>query len=144
MADSWSLDFCMVCDKQTLGGPYCSQTCRLTEMDKCSFAGTAPSSPELQPTTSSVEWPACTSSYYAGLKSSPPTSPSLHSDSYGLFLREMSPSSSSTSSSDAIISSANSPAYRALSSEVQIELDHYSGLFDKGRSRHRRISYTSA
>lgn len=31
--DSWSPDYCMVCDRRTLSGPYCSQSCRLAEMD---------------------------------------------------------------------------------------------------------------
>lgn len=33
MSTEWSLDFCLVCDRQTLGAPYCSQTCRLAELD---------------------------------------------------------------------------------------------------------------
>ncbi|KAJ5159214.1 uncharacterized protein N7500_008865 [Penicillium coprophilum] len=44
----WSLDFCLVCDRQTLGAPYCSQTCRLAELDEIS--GTRRSS------TASTHW----------------------------------------------------------------------------------------
>ncbi|KAB8199641.1 hypothetical protein BDV34DRAFT_206430 [Aspergillus parasiticus] len=34
MATGWSLDFCLACDRQTLGvGAYCSQYCRLAELD---------------------------------------------------------------------------------------------------------------
>ncbi|KAE8397571.1 hypothetical protein BDV37DRAFT_291921 [Aspergillus pseudonomiae] len=33
MATGWSLDFCLVCDRQALGGLYCSQSCRLAELD---------------------------------------------------------------------------------------------------------------
>lgn len=33
MAIEWSPDYCLVCDRQTLGGPYCSQACRLAELD---------------------------------------------------------------------------------------------------------------
>ncbi|KAJ5827762.1 hypothetical protein N7447_004525 [Penicillium robsamsonii] len=36
MSTEWSLDFCLVCDRQTLGAPYCSQTCRLAELDEIS------------------------------------------------------------------------------------------------------------
>ncbi|KAJ5909165.1 hypothetical protein N7495_001847 [Penicillium taxi] len=34
MSTGWFLDFCLVCDKQTPGGPYCSQLCRLVELDR--------------------------------------------------------------------------------------------------------------
>ncbi|KAB8267277.1 hypothetical protein BDV30DRAFT_246708 [Aspergillus minisclerotigenes] len=33
MATGWSLVFCLACDRQTLRGPYCSQYCRLAELD---------------------------------------------------------------------------------------------------------------
>lgn len=46
MSTQWSLDFCLVCDRQTSGGPYCSQSCRLSELDQ------SPS--EREPTRSST------------------------------------------------------------------------------------------
>ena len=32
----WSLDFCLTCDRQTTGGAYCSQACRLADLEKAS------------------------------------------------------------------------------------------------------------
>lgn len=29
----WSLDYCLACDKQTLGEAYCCQSCRLADLD---------------------------------------------------------------------------------------------------------------
>ncbi|OAX80082.1 hypothetical protein ACJ72_05591 [Emergomyces africanus] len=54
MATAWSLDFCLVCDRQTLGGAYCSQACRLAEMDGCAPAGSEPSSPTTAPVTTTT------------------------------------------------------------------------------------------
>ncbi|KAN0079283.1 hypothetical protein V8E54_004497 [Elaphomyces granulatus] len=39
MAMEWSLDYCLVCDRQIVGGAYCSQACRLAEMDQLSDSG---------------------------------------------------------------------------------------------------------
>ncbi|PLB34569.1 uncharacterized protein BDW47DRAFT_120211 [Aspergillus candidus] len=33
MTTQWSPDFCLVCDRQTMGAPYCTQSCRLAELD---------------------------------------------------------------------------------------------------------------
>jgi endogenous inhibitor of DNA gyrase (YacG/DUF329 family) len=37
-------DFCLVCDKQTNGTPFCSQACRLAELDQ-SLSSSEPASP---------------------------------------------------------------------------------------------------
>jgi hypothetical protein len=39
----WSLDFCLVCDRQTGGGAYCSQACRLAELDGFSMSSSSSS-----------------------------------------------------------------------------------------------------
>ncbi|KAI9794801.1 MAG: hypothetical protein M1816_002929 [Peltula sp. TS41687] len=33
---AWSHDFCLACDRQTTGGVYCSQACRLAELEQAS------------------------------------------------------------------------------------------------------------
>jgi hypothetical protein len=38
----WSLDYCLYCDKQTLGGLYCSQTCRLADLENSESTPTSP------------------------------------------------------------------------------------------------------
>jgi hypothetical protein len=40
----WSPDFCLSCDRQTSGGAYCSQSCRLADLERASN-GSSPSSP---------------------------------------------------------------------------------------------------
>lgn len=39
----WSHDYCLYCDKQTLGGLYCSQACRLADLENTESAPTSPS-----------------------------------------------------------------------------------------------------
>ncbi|KAI9819425.1 MAG: hypothetical protein M1832_003988 [Thelocarpon impressellum] len=40
----WSPDFCLACDRQTSGGAYCSQSCRLADIENSS-SGSEPVSP---------------------------------------------------------------------------------------------------
>lgn len=110
MATEWSLDFCLVCDRQTLGAPYCSQTCRLAELDLI---------PSEQLHSSS--------------KANTTTTKSSRSHSS----RSLSPSSSQTSlSSLRSDSSLNS----ALSSQFQNELRDYASCFDQVRDLKRRMT----
>jgi len=39
----WSHDYCLYCDKQTLGGLYCSQACRLADLENPESAAMSPS-----------------------------------------------------------------------------------------------------
>lgn len=56
----WFPDFCLSCDRQTTGATYCSQACRLTDLERAS-PGSEPISPlqriHLEP------WSSSTSSY---------------------------------------------------------------------------------
>ncbi|KLJ08014.1 hypothetical protein EMPG_16526 [Blastomyces silverae] len=58
MATAWSLDFCLVCDTQTLGGAYCSQACRLAEMDGCATAADSEPSSPTTTTAAASPWAA--------------------------------------------------------------------------------------
>ncbi|KAI5286168.1 hypothetical protein KEM52_002115 [Ascosphaera acerosa] len=203
MANAWSLDFCMVCDKQTLGGPYCSQACRLSDMDKCpqleaSSAASAPSScassacpsPQVRPqsgpagpatttttttTTMSVSGAALADelslddgcAHPAAAKRARSPSP-LPLDSYESFVRYISPSSvaaaaaaataaaaaagtTTSSSTPSTTSPSSSPSAGdagrtaaltpPLPRDVQVELNNYSGLFERSRAQYRRRSY---
>lgn len=44
MDSNWSPDYCLACDKQTSAGAYCSQACRLADLETSSCAS-EPSSP---------------------------------------------------------------------------------------------------
>lgn len=39
----WSHDYCLYCDKQTMGGLYCSQACRLADVEDSESLPTTPS-----------------------------------------------------------------------------------------------------
>lgn len=56
MADLWSHQFCLACDKQveTDGAAYCSEACRLTELERTSTPSSEASSPGMTP--SSCPW----------------------------------------------------------------------------------------
>ncbi|KAK2747593.1 hypothetical protein FQN55_004947 [Onygenales sp. PD_40] len=160
MATAWSLDFCMVCDRQTLGGAYCSQACRLAEMDGCTPSDSEPSSP----TTASHQnpWashraetglhldPAIDFTTYKSLGSSTPqqirpSSPETHSRNNYPYLSSALPSSRrglSPSSSQTSLSSLNSVSSGSstLSGQARSELEEYSGSFDQVRDWKRRLT----
>lgn len=48
----WSPDFCLSCDRQSVsGGAYCSQSCRLADLERASGGSSAASSPQTSPTS---------------------------------------------------------------------------------------------
>lgn len=134
MTTEWSLDFCLVCDRQTLGGAYCSQSCRLAELDIL-HEPTAASTQELRAAlrkspSHAVRFlttnPTSSTTQISSLKSCRPHYP-----------RTLSPSSSQTSlSSLRSYSSHGSP----ISSQSQTELRDYASCFDHVRDLKRRLT----
>jgi hypothetical protein len=55
----WFHDYCLYCDKQTLGGLYCSQACRLADLEK---PDSTPTSPSLTTGDSDSTWRFASSS----------------------------------------------------------------------------------
>ncbi|KAF8459119.1 hypothetical protein BGX38DRAFT_1138648 [Terfezia claveryi] len=48
----WSPDFCLSCDRQSVNGEaYCSQSCRLADLERASGGSSAASSPHTSPTS---------------------------------------------------------------------------------------------
>jgi len=48
----WSPDFCLTCDRESISGEaYCSQQCRLADVEKASGASSSSSSPQTTPMT---------------------------------------------------------------------------------------------
>lgn len=45
MDSNWSLDYCLACDRQTSGGAYCSQVCRLGDLETSSCVSSEAASP---------------------------------------------------------------------------------------------------
>jgi len=55
----WSPDFCLSCDRQSVSGEaYCSQQCRLADVEKASGSSSSTSSPQAMPTTFSSAPPS--------------------------------------------------------------------------------------
>jgi hypothetical protein len=163
MATGWFLDFCFVCDRQTLGGAYCSQRCRLAELDISSVVS-EPSSPT---TTAPLDrpWNAHAPETGSGLQLGPPfdfasyralgsssrrqanpcaandlshkPNPSAFSTILPSSRRTLTPSSSQTSLSSLQSVSASRSS---LSGQVRSELLDYTGCFDQVRDWKRRLT----
>ncbi|KAJ5151801.1 hypothetical protein N7492_010096 [Penicillium capsulatum] len=114
MSTEWSLDFCLVCDRQTMGAPYCSQTCRLAELDR-----PAPEDGSRQPS-------------HAHSRSS-----SLDSIGDGPSTRGLSASSSQTSLTSLRSQSSNATT---VADQLQDELRDYASCFDSVRDLKRRLT----
>lgn len=114
MSTGWSLDFCLVCDRQTSGGPYCSQSCRLSELDRTG------SSPENEHGTS--------------IPHSRPST--LDSNMETRSSRSLSASSSQTS----LASLRSETSESTLSYQLQDELRDYASCFDPVRDLKRRLT----
>jgi hypothetical protein len=163
MSTSWFLDFCFVCDRQTLGGAYCSQRCRLAELD-ISSAVSEPSSPT---TIAPLDrpWNAHLPESGSGLNLGPPfdfasyrafgsssrrrvdastvtdlsdkSNPPSFSAVFPSSRRTLTPSSSQTSLSSLQSVSASRSS---LSGQVRSELQDYTGCFDQVRDWKRRLT----
>ncbi|KAI9856010.1 MAG: hypothetical protein M1824_005707 [Vezdaea acicularis] len=112
----WSPDFCLACDRQTTGGAYCSQTCRLADLERASHAS-EPSSPTsnvglglfISPSTTSSRNgfylpPPINFAAYRSNQASRPQAPTMTSNSaqtYGMLSMNMSRSHSLTTSTSA-------------------------------------------
>lgn len=131
MATEWSLDFCLVCDCQTLGGPYCSQTCRLTELD-------------LLPSETRTSSSAASSTYSIVREQSNLPTPSCSIDPNMAIARSsqpamqiLSPSTSQTSLSSV---ESNSSQGSTVPDRFQTELRDYANCFDQVRDLKRRLA----
>jgi hypothetical protein len=145
MSADWSLDYCLVCEEQTSGGePYCSQSCRLDDLDQNSSKSSISSQSvylSSRSTLSQKPSSASTTSYmgHSTRRSSigKRSSESFSSTSSN----EQSSSFASTSSQFSLSSFTNtlSPS-AALSNHVRHELHDYSKSFDQVRDWKRRLA----
>lgn len=141
MAAEWSHDFCLTCDKQIEHGAYCSQACRLADLDKASDYTTAASSYASSTGSSSSGF------YFDTYKTSTsaPSSPNLYSPKQpSYFSHSASPSTSSkrsltpSSSQTSLTSMAAASATQGLSAQAASELRSYAHAFDQVRDMRRR------
>lgn len=151
------LDYCLACDKQTAGETYCSQACRLADLETSStWSGkTSPSTASPSPSWTSSDTNRGSGFYlspainFAAYKSpitstSQPTSPlssyfPSHTSSQVAATKTLSPSSSRSSlSSTSSISSRTDP----LSEQARTELRGYTDAFDSTRNSRRRMTWS--
>ena len=154
---TWSLDYCLACDKQTQGETYCSQSCRLADLE-ASSTWSAPTSPAttnaasksgnrnsgfyLSPAINFAAYKPSSASLFpvANQSPSPLTSyfPS-HTSSQVAATKTLTPSSSTSSlSSTRSTSSQASP----LSEQARSELISYTNSFDSTRNWKRRMTWS--
>lgn len=138
------LDFCLACDKQTLEGLYCSQACRLADLEKAGSSG--PASPSTPSSPESESWQPFHQTRNSGFSlpqsfdfNAPRTtnqSSQTHS-ARGSAEKVLSPSTSRTSLSSAM-SNASGQTSPTMSETVQNELQGYVSSFDAVRELKRR------
>jgi len=117
-------DFCLACDKQCTEGSYCSQACRLAELEKASNAPTSPTTPAgFEPSY------ALLTAY--GFPFQDQKKFSVQSE------KALSPSSSRTSLSSTTSSSSSGTG---LTKQARAELQDYFTSFDQTRAAKRRSS----
>ncbi|KAL4946185.1 hypothetical protein BDV06DRAFT_151734 [Aspergillus oleicola] len=132
MTSEWSLDFCLVCDRQTHGGPYCSQSCRLAELDVPHDT----TSSNTQGSRAALKSPGMTGRG-ATISTVPDTSQPAPNGGRPHYQRTLSPSSSQTSLSSL---RSNSSQGSSISSQSQTELRDYASSFDHVRDLKRRLT----
>lgn len=150
---TWSLHYCLACDKQTQDEAYCSQSCRLADLENSSdWSG--PSSPTNAPSSDTSKssafylTPAINFSAYgtstlrkynaADQATSPSTSYfSSHSTIRVATTKTITPSTSSSSLSS---TKSASTQVAKLSEQARNELLDYTNSFDNVRYWKRRVT----
>lgn len=145
MSTDWSLDFCIVCDRQTLGGAYCSQACRLAEIDRYS-SDSEPSSPTTtdgfnQP-WKGFSWDNGRTQAFDWTPSSKTTQKNASLSCISAIFSKASRPGLTPSSSQTSLSSINSSSSNlvVLSGQIKSELEDYAGCFDQVRDWKRRLT----
>ena len=152
----WSLDYCLACDKQTAGGAYCCQNCRIADLEtsSCGSEPVSPSTPRvfsppkgsglgLSPTFDSVAHrrPNC----YA-----PSLSTRVQANQLVIYFSTQTVTTEATlanrvlspSSSHSSLSSTSSKSSQGchLSAQARTDLRGYSNSFDLSRNWRRRMT----
>lgn len=134
-------DFCLFCDRESTDGPYCSQQCKLADLEKSS--NSIPNSPT-SPTSSYKLAPAYNFQQQRSPNHDAPTSQSSRPRSnYFMWTeqsnndaRQLTPSSSRTSLS----STSSSTTAGGYSANAKQQLQDYFSSFDQARAAKRRSS----
>lgn len=150
MDQTWSLDYCLACDRQTSGGAYCSQSCRLADLETSStWSGT--SSPTHTVAVSSSTGTQHGSGFYlspainfASYKTSTALSTATRPTTQASYFstnftnppssKGLTPSTSQSS----LNSNASDSSQHQLSEHIHSELRAYTNAFDTTRNWRRR------
>nr|POE82240.1 hypothetical protein CFP56_67004 [Quercus suber] len=138
-------DFCIACDKESHnGGAYCSQACRMADLERASAMDAAsPSS------TKSRTYSGSSSNHQQSPKSTGPntrptssyfSSLSSYNNSADPVPRSLTPSSSRSSLSSTM-STLSNYSREALTERAQAELQSYYSSFDKVKQSKRRMYF---
>ncbi|KAH9810091.1 Life-span regulatory factor [Teratosphaeria destructans] len=145
-------DFCLSCDRASTTGAYCSQACRLADMERATAS--PPASPVSQRHSARLSWSSTSSLHYAHSATSRPAPPSpghAHRPRTSYFTATsatqhqeqqphyvLSPSSSRTSLTST--SSDSGAASGRISHQAQMELQDYFKSFNAAQASKRRPS----
>jgi len=155
----WSLDYCLACDKQTNGGVYCSEACRLADYENAN-SGSEASSPTTPRGAGSWPMTKLSNSFlflqpafdYAAFK---PYGSTPHPKPSNTFLQRpqsspvqlskpiLTPSSSQSSlfSMQSTSSTQSATEQSQLSEEARKELRAYANCFDQSRYNRRQSTH---
>jgi hypothetical protein len=151
----WSHDFCLSCDRQMEGGTYCSQACRLADLEKAGQQQSAQLSSSASSTSSSNNGfylpPAVNFSQYKapstsrGFDMAPPSPYHYYTTTNGSYFapptagqtsqRSLTPSSSRSS-----LSSNSSTSQSGITVQAATQLNNYMRSFDQTRDMKRRYN----
>jgi hypothetical protein len=149
----WSHDFCLSCDRQMEGGTYCSQACRLADLEKgagqqqsaqlSSSASSTSSSNHgfyLPPAVNFSQYQ--TSSTSRGFDMGPSSPYHYYTTTNGSYFapsiagqRSLTPSSSRSS-----LSSNSSTTSSGITAQAASQLNNYMRSFDQTREQKRRYT----
>ena len=148
MESVWFHDYCLACDRLTSGGAYCSQSCRLADLESSSAWTTpqaSPSTSNFPPNSSSttapgfyltpaIDWGAYRTQHTATQLSYCSNTSAIKSNTDK---KTLTPSSSQSSLASAHSASSSNQTF---SDRVTTQLRDYTNSFDTTRNRRRTWS----
>ncbi|KXJ97127.1 hypothetical protein Micbo1qcDRAFT_170852 [Microdochium bolleyi] len=122
----WEHQFCLSCDRQTEGTTYCSESCRLSDFEKCSPLPYSSSTPQTQ------------ASFYLAPAYDFANGQSARQSQTSASSRALTPSSSHSSLCSLQSTSSTSSDANNLSSKARQQLRDYASSFEHSRPQRRR------
>ena len=136
-------DFCLFCDRDSPDGPYCSQQCKLADLERANNSNpTSPTSPTSRRSWNSSPYKLESIQQQQSISnfdtSRPRSSYFSWQDQNALDERQLTPSSSRTSLSSTTTSS--SMGSQGISTHAKQQLQEYFSSFDQAKAAKRRSS----